>query len=183
MSSSSDFHPDTSSTETLAETTKATAGSAAENTKDFLEDLVGSIREEIEEHPTRTLLIAGGLGLAIGALWMTNRYLVNYDANPWAKCRSDMLKRQCGIFTCDARPRLRYSANATPRSSSGFRRGRVGAVWMSFGGRVGAPQVGGWGVTQSVQNSHHSENCENAKGYWRHSQSKQAATGNRIVRR
>jgi hypothetical protein len=85
MSSSSDFHPDTPSTETLAETTKAMAESAAENTKDFLENVVGSIREEIEEHPTRTLLIAGGLGLAIGALWMTNRYLLNYETTPWAK--------------------------------------------------------------------------------------------------
>ena len=62
MSSSSDFHTDTSSNETFAQTTKATAGAAAENTKDFLEDLAGSIREAVEEHPTRTLLIAGGLG-------------------------------------------------------------------------------------------------------------------------
>ena len=51
MSSSSDF---TSSTETLAETTKATV-EAAENTKDYLENVVSSIRDEIEQHPTRAL--------------------------------------------------------------------------------------------------------------------------------
>ena len=82
MSSSSDF---TSSTETLAETTKATVEAAAENTKDYLENVVSSIRDEIEQHPTRTLLIAGGLGLAIGGLWMTNRHLWSYEATPWAK--------------------------------------------------------------------------------------------------
>ena len=85
MSSPSDLNPDTSSTETPAETTKATAEAAAENTKDFLEDLAGSIREAVEEHPTRTLLIAGGLGLAIGALWMTNRYLAKSNASPWTE--------------------------------------------------------------------------------------------------
>jgi ElaB/YqjD/DUF883 family membrane-anchored ribosome-binding protein len=82
MSSPSDLNPDTSSTETLAETVRAAAEAAAENTQDFLEDLAGSIREAIEEHPTRTLLIAGGLGLAIGALWMTNRYLAKSNASP-----------------------------------------------------------------------------------------------------
>jgi hypothetical protein len=81
----SDFHTDTSSNETLAQTTKATAEAAAENTKDFLENVVTSIREEVEQHPTRTLLIAGSLGLAIGAVWMTNRYLLSYDATSWAK--------------------------------------------------------------------------------------------------
>lgn len=80
MASFSDLNTDTSS-----EITKGMAEAAAENTEDFLETVVGSIREEIEEHPTRTLLIAGGLGLAIGALWMTNRYLLNYETTPWAK--------------------------------------------------------------------------------------------------
>jgi hypothetical protein len=85
MSSPSDLNPDTSSTETLAETVRAAAEAAAENTQDFLEDLAGSIREAVEEHPTRTLLIAGGLGLAIGALWMTNRYLAKSNASPWTE--------------------------------------------------------------------------------------------------
>jgi hypothetical protein len=85
MSSPSDLNPDMSSTDTLAETTKATVEAAAENTKDFLEDLAGSIREAVEEHPTRTLLIAGGLGLAIGALWMTNRYLAKSHSSPWTE--------------------------------------------------------------------------------------------------
>jgi hypothetical protein len=83
MSSPNDLAPDMSFTEAPAQTTKATAEAAAENTEDFLEDLAGSIREAAEDHPTRTLLIAGGLGLAIGALWMTNRYLAKSSASPW----------------------------------------------------------------------------------------------------
>ena len=47
----------------------------AQTTRRICFQIRDSLVAAVEEHPTRTLLIAGGLGLAVGALWMTNRYL------------------------------------------------------------------------------------------------------------
>ena len=65
----------TPSTDDLQYSARETIGQAADNAQDLLSELRDSLVAAVEEHPTRTLLIAGGLGLAVGALWMTNRYL------------------------------------------------------------------------------------------------------------
>ena len=84
MPSPSDFDMTTPSPDKIAETAKTTIDAAAETANDFFADLANSIRTSVEEHPTRTVLIAGGFGLAIGALWMTNRYVARNNSLDWS---------------------------------------------------------------------------------------------------
>lgn len=78
MTSSSQFVGEKEDTN---ETTDATLKGA----QDVLENVWRSICTEVEEHPTRTLLIAGSIGLALGALWATNKYIAVNNSPDWSK--------------------------------------------------------------------------------------------------
>jgi hypothetical protein len=63
-----------SSASANAEDTRQTIESALTSVQDVFENARDCVRSEVEEHPTRTLLIASGLGIAVGALWAMNKY-------------------------------------------------------------------------------------------------------------
>ena len=106
MPSPSDFDTTTPSPDKIAETAKTTIDAAAETAKDLFADLANSIRTSVEEHPTRTVLIAGGFGLAIGALWMTNRYVARNNSLDWSNLpaiRGRVAQSSLARMSCTAR--------------------------------------------------------------------------------
>jgi ElaB/YqjD/DUF883 family membrane-anchored ribosome-binding protein len=83
--SSSDFSSSSASAEKITSSAQSSIDAATEAAKDFCSDITNSIRTSFEENPSRTILIAGGIGLAIGALWMTNRYMAANNSSEWSK--------------------------------------------------------------------------------------------------
>jgi hypothetical protein len=67
-----------------AENAKAAFDTISERASDFFETAKRTVCSEVEEHPTRTLLIAAGVGLAIGALWAANRYRFD-NSSEWSR--------------------------------------------------------------------------------------------------
>jgi hypothetical protein len=67
-----------------AENAKAAFETISESASDFFQTAKRTVCSEVEEHPTRTLLIAAGVGLAVGALWAASRYRFD-NSSDWSK--------------------------------------------------------------------------------------------------
>jgi hypothetical protein len=80
------------------ESAKAAFDTISESTSDFFETAKRAVCSEVEEHPTRTLLIAAGIGLAVGGLWAASKYRFD-NSSEWSRLPRQTLDalRKLGI--------------------------------------------------------------------------------------
>jgi hypothetical protein len=81
------------------ESAQSAFDTVSQSASDFFENAKRNVCSEIEEHPTRTLLIAAGVGIAIGALWAASRYRFD-NSSEWSRLPRQTIDalRKVGAF-------------------------------------------------------------------------------------